>query len=138
VGQRQRVALGAILVTKPDIILLDEPTRGMDLLAKKALIALLSGWRVQGKSILLVTHDVELVANCADRVALLEKGHIASMGSPKHILPEFGDFAPQIAQIFPGKGWLTENDVRYFDVAPSASCVLHTLPEVHNPTMSDR
>jgi energy-coupling factor transport system ATP-binding protein len=111
VGQRQRVALGAILVTKPDIILLDEPTRGMDLLAKKALITLLAGWRSQDKSILLVTHDVELVANCADRIALLEKGHLTRIGLPRNILPEFGDFAPQIAQIFPGKGWLTESEI---------------------------
>jgi len=111
VGQRQRVALGAILVTKPPIILLDEPTRGLDSLSKRELTRLLVTWRGQGKSILLVTHDVEFVAQCADRIAALEQGRLIQTGLPGEILPAMGDFAPQIAQIFPGRGWLVENDL---------------------------
>lgn len=113
VGQRQRTAIGAILVTRPELILLDEPTRGMDPLAKEELINLLMGWRNQGKSILLVTHDVELTAKCADRVAVLEKGRLTKIGPANQILPEFGDFAPQIAQIFPGRIRLKENDDKF-------------------------
>ena len=99
-------------MTKPGIILLDEPTRGMDLRAKQALAALLGSWRRQGKSILLVTHDVELAARCADRIAVLEAGRIVRTGPPGEVLRELGEFGPQITQLFPGTGWLTEADVQ--------------------------
>jgi len=120
VGQRQRVALGAILVTKPQIILLDEPTRGMDGGAKKELLGLLQVWRDEGKSILLVTHDVEMAARAADRVAWMNEGRIEKSGAPGEILPGFGEFAPQIVQLFPGEGWLTEIDLFQATTLPDA------------------
>ena len=121
VGQRQRVALGAILVTKPQIILLDEPTRGMDGSAKKELLRLLQVWRDEGKSILLVTHDVEMVASAADRVAWMNAGRIEKSGPPGEILPGLGEFAPQTVQLFPGEGWLTEIDLfRAIALRPAA------------------
>ncbi len=120
VGQRQRVALGAILVTRPHLILLDEPTRGMDGGAKKELLGLLQVWRDEGKSILLVTHDVEMVAAAADRVALMNGGRIEKSGPPGEILPEFGEFAPQTVQLFPGEGWLTEIDLIQATAQPNA------------------
>lgn len=107
VGQRQRVALGAILVTRPLALLLDEPTRGMDALAKRGLVALLKAWRDEGKAILVATHDVELAAECADRVALLEEGRLKHLGPAAQVLPTLGEHAPQIAQLFPAQGWLT-------------------------------
>lgn len=73
VGQRQRVALGAVTVTEPDLILLDEPTRGLDFHAKEALTSIWQGWLAQGKAILLVTHDAALVARVAGRVVSLKK-----------------------------------------------------------------
>jgi energy-coupling factor transport system ATP-binding protein len=73
VGQRQRVALGAVAVTEPALILLDEPTRGLDFRAKEALAAIWQRWLAQGKGILLVTHDAALVAQVADRVVYLRK-----------------------------------------------------------------
>lgn len=73
VGQRQRVALGAVTVTEPALILLDEPTRGLDFRAKEALADIWQSWLAQGKSILLVTHDAALVARVADRVVYLKK-----------------------------------------------------------------
>lgn len=71
VGQRQRVALGAVTVTEPTLILLDEPTRGLDFRAKEALADIWQAWLVQGKGILLITHDAALVAQVADRVISL-------------------------------------------------------------------
>lgn len=79
VGQRQRVALGAVTVTEPALILLDEPTRGLDFAAKATMIAIWEQWLAQGKAILLVTHDVALVAKTAHRVVQLDK----SKGSDK-------------------------------------------------------
>jgi energy-coupling factor transport system ATP-binding protein len=108
-GQRQRVALGAVTVTKPGLLLLDEPTRGLDYQAKRELVRLLREWQADGASILLVTHDVELVAQAADRVALLSQGQIIADAAPE-LLTTSPLFAPQVARLFPGTGWLTVDE----------------------------
>jgi energy-coupling factor transport system ATP-binding protein len=110
VGERQRVALGAMLVTAPSVILLDEPTRGLDYVAKMQLLALIRSWRDEGRAVLLVTHDVELAAAAADRVVLMRDGRIAAQGAPADVLGRHRLFAPQIARLFPGTGWLTVDD----------------------------
>jgi energy-coupling factor transport system ATP-binding protein len=115
VGQRQRVALGAITVTSPRLLLLDEPTRGLDYRAKEKLAHLLLEWLAGGVSVLLATHDVELAAQVADRVALLDHGRIVIDDAPeivaasRDVKPAL--FAPQTARLFPGAGWLTPEDV---------------------------
>ena len=106
-GERQRAALGAVMIVHPRVLLLDEPTRGLDYAAKHRLLELLSGWRAEGMAILLVTHDVELAAQAADRVVLLEGGRVLASGSPPEVLGASAHFAPQIARLFPGRGWLT-------------------------------
>ena len=110
-GERQRVALAAIMATRPALLLLDEPTRGLDYCAKEALLNLLREWRAEGMAVLLVTHDVELVARVADRVALLEEGRICADGSPASALGDSPAFAPQMARLFPGRRWLTVEEV---------------------------
>ena len=110
-GERQRVALGAILVTHPGALLLDEPTRGLDYGAKLTLLRLLRAWRDDGMAILLVTHDVELAAQAADRVVLLENGLVSADGSPRDVLIKSSTFTPQVAKIYPDRGWLTVDDV---------------------------
>lgn len=111
VGQRQRVALGAVTVTRPRLLLLDEPTRGLDYQTKQNLIDLWREWLAEGMGILLVSHDVELVAQMAHHVILLQNGHILAEGHPRDVLPRHPIFAPQIAQLFPQSGWLTPADV---------------------------
>jgi len=111
VGERQRVAMGAIMVTHPGALLLDEPTRGLDYHAKQILLELLRGWRDEGMAILMVTHDVELAVQAADRVIILENGVITGDGSPTRLLTNSTTFASQVAKIFPGWGWLTVDDV---------------------------
>ncbi|MEW5959175.1 MAG: ATP-binding cassette domain-containing protein [Chloroflexota bacterium] len=110
-GERQRVALAAVTVTRPGALLLDEPTRGLDYLAKQRLAELLQRWRKRGMAILLVTHDVELAAQVADRVALLSQGEIIAEGQAGAVLGASPLFAPQVARLFPGMGWLTVEDV---------------------------
>jgi energy-coupling factor transport system ATP-binding protein len=110
-GERQRVALAAILVVKPAALLLDEPTRGLDYGAKAKLAELLAGWRDQGMGIALVTHDVELAAMLADRVVLMSQGEIIAQGAPGAVMGASPFFAPQIARLFPNSGWLTPEDV---------------------------
>jgi len=107
VGERQRVALAAMMVTQPGAVLLDEPTRGLDYEAKRRLAGLIRQWRNIGLAILLVTHDVELAAAVADRVLMMAGGRIVAQGDPHDVLVSTSGFAPQIAQLFPGSGWLT-------------------------------
>ena len=110
VGQRQRVALGAVTVTRPRLLLLDEPTRGLDYAAKRELVRLLREWQAEGAGVLLVTHDVELAAQAAERVVVLEQGEVIASGFPAEVLTGSPLFAPQVARLFPGTGWLTVED----------------------------
>lgn len=81
-GQQQQAALAMMMLLKPDILLLDEPTKGLDPAAKDRLAALLQELRRQGASILLVTHDVEFAARHVTRCALLFDGGITAEGAP--------------------------------------------------------
>ncbi len=123
VGERQRVALAAILVPQPGALLLDEPTRGLDYDAKQALLILLRDWRNAGMAILLVTHDVELAAQVADRVLLMEQGHIIAEGTPAAVLSASPAFRTQMARLFPGTGWLTVQEVLHNASSPNGDIV---------------
>ena len=79
-GEQQLVALALVLITDPKIILLDEPTKGLDAFRKKNLAEILKTLKALGITIVTVTHDVEFAAMCADRCALFFKGSIASEG----------------------------------------------------------
>lgn len=111
VGQRQRTALGAVMVTRPSLLLLDEPTRGLDYEAKRALVSLWQRWRQDGLGLLLVTHDVELAAQVADRVVVISEGEIIADGPATEVLTGSPLFAPQMARLFPQRKWLTVEDV---------------------------
>lgn len=82
-GQQQKLALAMVMLLGPGILLLDEPTKGLDPGAKERLAALLGDLRRQGVSILLVTHDVEFAARYASRCAMLFDGGITSEGTPE-------------------------------------------------------
>lgn len=110
VGQRQRVAIAAVTVTRPSLLLLDEPTRGLDYNAKQALVQMWQQLRQQGPGMLMVTHDVELAAQVADRVLVLSEGELIANGPAAEVLGASPLFAPQIARLFPGRGWLTVDD----------------------------
>lgn len=110
VGQRQRVALGTVTVTEPKIMLLDEPTRGLDPESKKLLVSLWREWLREYSGLLLVTHDVELAAMIAHRTLILSQGEIIAEGKTADILATSPHFAPQIARLFPNSGWLTVTD----------------------------
>ena len=111
VGERQRTALAAITVHNPEIIFLDEPTRGLDYQAKKALSGLFQHWRKHRKAIIVVTHDIEFAAQLADRVAILERGKLVFSGSPITAFTTFPAYQTQTARLFPGTGWIVPEDV---------------------------
>lgn len=111
VGEIQRTALAAITIHDPKIILLDEPTRGLDYLAKENLAKILTDWRNQGRTIFLITQDVEFAAGVADRAAILESGEVIFNGSPRKAFTQFPVFQTQTARLFPQTGWILPQDV---------------------------
>jgi energy-coupling factor transporter ATP-binding protein EcfA2 len=109
-GERQRVALASILAAEPQILLLDEPTRGLDYQQKAALADFLRQEKAQGRTILMATHDVELVATCADRVVLLADGQVVVDGPVRQVMSESLVFCSQINKLFRHPGLLTVDD----------------------------
>jgi energy-coupling factor transport system ATP-binding protein len=105
-GERKRVALASVLAWDPQILILDEPTIGQDHRQKENLRQFIMQLQTQGKTIVMVTHDVEFVAECNPRVVLMQEGKIVADGQGKQVLtnPELLEQAsivlPQVAQIF--------------------------------------
>jgi energy-coupling factor transport system ATP-binding protein len=109
-GERERAALAAVLVGGPRILLLDEPTRGMDAARKRALVATLLQLRDDGVAILLATHDVELVAEVATRVTLLGDGRVVADGGPRTVLSDSLTFTTAVNKLY-GDGFITPADI---------------------------
>jgi energy-coupling factor transport system ATP-binding protein len=110
-GEQQRVALAAILVAEPQIILLDEPTRGLDYVQKRNLADLLLGFKAEGRTVIMATHDVELAAACADRVALMGEGQVVVDGPARDVMSDSQVFASQINKLFRDPNYLVVEDV---------------------------
>ncbi|MFG2820313.1 ATP-binding cassette domain-containing protein [Kitasatospora sp. NPDC048365] len=100
-GQRLTLALAVVLTARPPVVLLDEPTRGLDYAAKARLVTVLRGLAADGHAILLATHDVELAAELADRTAVLADGEIVADGPTPETVLASPAFAPQTAKILP-------------------------------------
>ncbi len=81
-GEQQRTALAKILLTEPDLLLLDEPTKGMDAQFKAEFADILHQLLAEGKCVFMVSHDIEFCAEYADRCALFFDGGITSVGTP--------------------------------------------------------
>jgi energy-coupling factor transporter ATP-binding protein EcfA2 len=99
-GERQRVALASVMVAKPQLLVLDEPTRGLDYGLKERLGRLLRAIAAEGTTILVVTHDVEFAAEYARRAVMLFDGRIAADGPKQQILGGSMFYAPQISRLF--------------------------------------
>ncbi len=101
-GERQRAALAAMLAGRPNVILLDEPTRGMDYTTKELLVANLRRRCDDGATVILASHDVELAARCAGRVLLLAEGRIVIDGPAREALTETLTFSTQVNKLLGG------------------------------------
>ncbi|MGN6751771.1 MAG: ABC transporter ATP-binding protein [Intrasporangium sp.] len=110
-GQRLELALAVILAGGPEVLLLDEPTRGLDYGAKRRLAVVLARLAEAGTTIVLATHDVEMVAECADRVIILADGELVADGPVREVLAASPAFAPQVTKVLHPQPWLTVDDV---------------------------
>jgi energy-coupling factor transport system ATP-binding protein len=110
-GGRLALALAVQLSADAEVVLLDEPTRGLDAVAKAALSARLRELAEQGRAVVVTTHDVEFAATCANRVVVLAGGEVVADGVATDVLRASPMLAPQVAKVLPHAGVLTVADV---------------------------
>lgn len=84
-GQKRRVAIASVLAADPKYLVLDEPTAGLDADGVAELVALLSDFRLEGRGIIHITHDIELALNISDKIIILAEGRIFAQGPPQQI-----------------------------------------------------
>ena len=110
-GQRLTLALAVVLAARPPLLLLDEPTRGLDYTAKLRLVDILRDLAADGHAVLVATHDVELVAEVASRVLVLAQGEVVADGPTADVVVSSPAFAPQVAKVLAPQRWLTPTQV---------------------------
>jgi energy-coupling factor transport system ATP-binding protein len=110
-GQRLALALAVVLTSAPPLLLLDEPTRGLDYPAKARLIVALRELAAAGHAIVLATHDVELAAEVSGRTVVLADGEIVADGPSREVVIQTPVFSPQVAKILSPLPYLTVHDV---------------------------
>ncbi|MGN6161467.1 MAG: ABC transporter ATP-binding protein [Marmoricola sp.] len=109
-GQRLALVLAIVLAAKPGVIALDEPTRGLDYPGKAALAEILQALAGEGRAVIVASHDVEFVAEVADRVVVLAEGEVVAEGATREVVAQTPAFAPQVQKIL-GEDWLTVGQV---------------------------
>ena len=104
-GQKRRVAIAGVLAMEPDVMILDEPTAGLDPKGRDEILELIKGLQETGMTIILVSHSMEDVANYVDRIIVMNKGSVMLDGVPKDVfahykeLEEVGLAAPAVTYI---------------------------------------
>jgi energy-coupling factor transport system ATP-binding protein len=110
-GQRLALALAVVLAAAPPLLLLDEPTRGLDYPSKARLIATLRALAADGHAVVLATHDVELAAEVSTRTVVLAEADVVADGPSRDVVTQTPLFAPQIAKVLAPLPYLTLTDV---------------------------
>ncbi|MFB7186461.1 ABC transporter ATP-binding protein [Streptomyces sp. NPDC056230] len=110
-GQKLALVLAIQLAAAPRIVLLDEPTRGLDYRAKAELTRIVAALAEEGRSVVISTHDVEFVARTADRVVVMAEGDIVADGPTSEVIVASPVFAPQTAKILAPLPFLTVGQV---------------------------
>jgi energy-coupling factor transport system ATP-binding protein len=110
-GQRLGLALSIVLASEPPLLLLDEPTRGLDYGAKQRLVEVLMQLAADGHAVVIATHDVEVVAAAADRCIVLAEGEVVADGPAREVVVHSPVFSPQVAKVLAPLPFLTVHEV---------------------------
>ncbi|MER8187301.1 ATP-binding cassette domain-containing protein [Kitasatospora sp. NPDC094015] len=110
-GQKLALVLAIQLAAAPQVVLLDEPTRGLDYPGKEALIAIVDQLAAEGRTVVVCTHDVEFAAAAADRVVVMAEGEVVADGPTAEVIVASPTFAPQTAKILAPLPYLTVGQV---------------------------
>jgi energy-coupling factor transport system ATP-binding protein len=97
-GEKRRVAVAGVLAMGPEVLVLDEPTAGLDPAMREDLLGLIRGLKAAGISVVLVSHDLEEVAEATDRVYVMERGAVRAVGTPAEVFYRVADLAPATVQ----------------------------------------
>ncbi|MDP2350039.1 MAG: ABC transporter ATP-binding protein [Chloroflexota bacterium] len=121
-GEKQRLGLAMALIGRPELLVLDEPTAGMDPAAKQATRDRIAALRAAGTTILLTTHELGDVERLADRVAILDRGHLVALGTPAELT---GSGAPRVRFRL----------ASLLDAADMATLAAAVAPDVQGPSV---
>jgi len=89
-GQKQRLAVACALVSRPELLFLDEPTTGLDPQSRRSLWEIIGGFRAAGNTVLLTTHYMEEAERLCDRVAIMDHGKVIALGTPRQLIASLG------------------------------------------------
>jgi energy-coupling factor transport system ATP-binding protein len=103
--------LALVFVARPPLLLLDEPTRGLDYRAKERLAEIVRELAADGTAVVLATHDVELAADVANRTLVLADGEVVADGPTDEVVVGSPAFSPQVAKVLAPAVWLTPAEV---------------------------
>jgi ABC-2 type transport system ATP-binding protein len=106
-GQKQRLAVACALVSKPELLFLDEPTTGLDPQSRRQLWEIIRRFRDAGGTVLLTTHYMEEAERLCDRVAIMDHGKIIAQGTPKELIASLG--ADHVVDFAPAAGGISED-----------------------------
>ena len=109
-GQKQRLAVACALVSRPDLLFLDEPTTGLDPQSRRQLWQLISGFRSGGGTVLLTTHYMEEAERLCDRVAIMDHGKVIALGTPRALIDSLG--AEHVVEFALENGALTAGELQ--------------------------
>jgi ABC-2 type transport system ATP-binding protein len=145
-GQRQRLAVACALVGAPDLLMLDEPTTGLDPQSRRQLWDLIRGFRTQERTVLLTTHYMDEAERLCDRVAVVDHGKVIALGSPHELIAELGgehvvEFTlnADAGQPAPGPGFLDDiPSVRSVRQEADHWCLSVSEPHVALPALLSR
>ncbi len=100
-GEKRRVAIAGIIALNPDILVLDEPTAGLDPVGSEIILNLVKKFNQEGKTIILVTHDMNIVLNHSDHAIVLNNGVVAFEGTPSELfLQDTSHYAIEVPELF--------------------------------------
>jgi ABC-2 type transport system ATP-binding protein len=136
-GQKQRLAVACALVSKPELLFLDEPTTGLDPQSRRQLWEIIRRFRAEGGTVLLTTHYMEEAERLCDRVAIMDHGKVISLGTPPELIASLGaDHVIEFALVDGGADDLTEalralSGVTAVRPAVAGGSVSLTVKELH-------
>ena len=98
-GEKRRVAIAGVLAMAPEVLVLDEPTAGLDSATRGDLLDVVRALRDGGTSVVLISHDLDEVAEVADRVCLLNGGEVRALGDPEEVFYSHPEMAPTTVRV---------------------------------------
>ena len=131
-GQKQRLAVACALVSDPELLFLDEPTTGLDPQSRRQLWDVVLGFKSRGRTVLLTTHYMDEAERLCDRVAIVDKGKVIAMGTPRELIASLG--AQQVVEFSTEQplapdGWSELPSVR--GARRSADGIALTVEQIH-------